>query len=136
MGINPSGLYDFAGKCAESSDEVSIRCAISRGYYAALHKAKSVLDEECEQERKNADVTGSHNVVISAYQRFGQQLVPGRTEAKQVARILKRIKDRRVDADYHLDLSIGKDQWDDMKLDVDSILEMLSILDGKVNSEQ
>lgn len=128
MGISPKCLYDFADRCAQAGDEVSVRCAVSRGYYAALHAAKSVLHDECEQERGKGDVQGSHNAVIYAYQKYGNQLLPGRTEAKQIARLLRRVKDQRVHADYDLDQNFEAVQWECVRQDVEAIMDMLKIV--------
>lgn len=132
MSITPECLYRFAQVCGDSADEVAIRSAISRGYYSVLHAAQALLPEQCEQERLAKSVNGTHNAVIFAYQKFGNQEVAGRTEARELARIIRRIKDRRVVADYELSTDVARREWEVVRRDIDIALEKMAILFEKI----
>jgi len=91
--------------------EADLRCATSRGYYAALHAADAVIPkvEGVERER----IEGSHQFIIRRAIKYSDGPNPGRLEARKIAQVLKKLKDQRVHADYDLRLDFSVRDRDD-----------------------
>ena len=89
--------------------ESDFRAAASRAYYGALHEADLVTPTQFAASASDRRSESSHRAILGGLQGWGNSLVAGRTEARQIERILKRMKARRQDADYELDTSFESD---------------------------
>ena len=113
MPVNPNDFLDIAIDYAASGDEIQLRNAVSRAYYAGyLH----VLD------RVNAagiplvgSSSGMHEKLIHTFNSNGcAKLNGGMKPPKQyeIAGLLKLTKQLRAKADYSLDSTITQDDKD------------------------
>lgn len=103
MSCTPTNLWDLAKAIGNSTGcgEAELRCATSRGYYAALHSVDAVIPAVEGVERVSAE--GSHQFIIRRARVYGDGPNPGRLEARKIVQVLKKLKDQRVHADYELD---------------------------------
>jgi hypothetical protein len=103
MAIDASQILELAEKLFDTEkNECGARSAISRAYYAALHISMEAVPDEFEINVDIANGMNSHQRVIDAMTRWGNSITPGRTNARQAARLLSRLKHARVKADYYL----------------------------------
>lgn len=116
MTVKPRDLLDQALALQSGAGEANARLAISRAYYAALHRVIEILPDE---SKKADDEGNTHARVIAAVERLAKSVTPGRQAAIQIARALRQLRRARVLADYELDqvlppteleLSIGRVQ--------------------------
>jgi len=107
MSLTPRQLFDFAAGLDPALSEAHARSAISRAYYALLHRADEVTPA---QFKRPADKGATHERVIAAVERHGNSLLPGRGCARKLMRPLHELKNLRVDADYRLELTIKEEQ--------------------------
>ena len=104
MSCSPIDLWGLASSLGSGAgcSEVELRCATSRGYYAALHTVDQAIPAVVGVERQRNE--GSHAFVIRRAHKYSQGPNPGRREAAQIVLAMKRLKDQRNHADYSLDL--------------------------------
>jgi len=107
MSSTPNEILDLACKLALSSDgtdvnEVTLRCSTSRAYYAAMHAADESLPADLSPSAAERKSKSSHQAVIDAVLKWANEIRPGRTEARTVARNLPRLRDARKRADYKI----------------------------------
>jgi uncharacterized protein (UPF0332 family) len=107
MTVKPRDLLDQAIALKSGSGEANARLAISRAYYAALHRSIEVLPD---LPPKTEDERNTHHRVIAAMERMSKTAQPGRSAAFQIARILRQLRRSRVSADYELDSNVGPDE--------------------------
>lgn len=100
MSVKPRDLLDQAVGLKSGTGEVSARAAISRAYYAALHRVGEILDESTAKED---DEGNTHLKTIAAVERLAKRVTPGRQAAIQIARVLRQLRRSRVLADYQLE---------------------------------
>lgn len=134
MSCSPTDLLGLANSIGASPgcSEVELRCATSRGYYAALHTVDETIPviEGVERQRNE----GSHAFVIRRTLKYGDGPNPGRLEAKKIAIAMKKLKDQRNDADYHLDMGYASRDKDDALARVGVILGYCSALRSAIES--
>ena len=92
------GYLDVATVLAESDDEASLRCAISRAYYAAFHAARDYI---CETDREGelSRHGGEHETVWKLIGRHGR----GNRVESRIAEAGQSLKGWRNWADYRTD---------------------------------
>lgn len=98
--IKANDIYNRAKQLAESTNETEQRECIKTLYYAVLHKIQEVCDSK-ELPRTRAINLGSHESMI---ERINVQNLPSE---KQIVTYAKKMKKKRVDADYMLSLNIN-----------------------------
>lgn len=96
------------------------RSSVSRSYYYAFHKASSYLNSL--PDIPSLDSTDSHEVIIRTL-----KARPDLRE-KEIGKILKRMKDRRVKADYR-DIYPGN-----LESDVDMNISEAKEIEAKIES--
>ena len=96
--IKASDIYNRAKQLAESTNETEQRECIKTLYYAVLHKIQEVCDSK---ELPRAANLGSHESMI---ERINVQNLPSE---KEIVAYAKKMKKKRVDADYILSLNIN-----------------------------
>lgn len=79
------------------SNEASLRAAISRAYYAALHETESTF-----APRSRIGAESSHAEIIGRAVAYGNGPNPGRTDANNIAMLLPKLRRTRNKADYEL----------------------------------
>ncbi|WP_342609235.1 hypothetical protein [Vibrio tritonius] len=93
---------------SNSSCEVEYRNVVSKSYYAMYHSVLSILNNKPPRYDKQ----GVHASLISYLQSHDikslEQYEP--TKLKALSFMLSQYKDKRVAADYCLDLTVTKDQ--------------------------
>jgi len=99
MSLTPRQLFDFAAGLDAALSEAHARSAISRAYYALMHRADEIFPAEFGRP---TDRGSTHERVIEAVERHAASLLPGRSLARQLTRALRELKNLRVDADYRL----------------------------------
>ncbi|MBI3231012.1 MAG: hypothetical protein HYZ45_12805 [Burkholderiales bacterium] len=91
MSIEPRNFLATAKRLAQTNDEADLRSA-----------AKQALPPTMQLKDASLNASSSHEAVIDAVERWSNQIAPGRTEAKKMARKLPNLKRIRVQADYKL----------------------------------
>ena len=104
MSLTPQQLFDFAAGLDAALSEAHARSAISRAYYALMHRADEIIPAELGRP---TDRGSTHERVIEAVERHGAGRLPGRSLARQLTRALRELKNQRVDADYQLHENIS-----------------------------
>ncbi|AIT22278.1 hypothetical protein BTN_2323 [Burkholderia thailandensis E254] len=102
--MSPLEFIEVARSLAMSQNsEAAMRSAVSRAYYGALHNCNECVPKDFAPKAEEFVDASSHRAIIDAMERWGRQLVPGRTEAQQAARLISKLKRLRVQADYKVD---------------------------------
>lgn len=98
MPISPSDLLRLAHELAQNAgDEVHVRSAVSRAYYAGLHAAMQTFPG-----RDRIGNESSHAEIIGRATAHGKGLNPGRSAAAQIAFKLSKLRRQRNEADYDI----------------------------------
>lgn len=98
--ISANDIYTRAKQLAKSTSEVEQRECIKTLYYAVLHKIQEVCDAKSLPKTRSVNM-GTHESMI---ERINVNNLP--TE-KQIVTYAKRMKKKRIDADYVLSLNIS-----------------------------
>ncbi|MFP4146597.1 MAG: hypothetical protein ACLFSI_02660 [Halorhodospira sp.] len=107
MPVSPNDLEAFARSLAESEPgEAGQRCAVSRLYYSAYHRALPLRDH---LEPPSRAPKGLHDALIRRLTEAHHPDISKGTRKKirAVGYALKRMKRDRVTADYFLDEEVG-----------------------------
>lgn len=96
--IQAENFLGFA-KSMPREDETADRVCISRAYYAAMHKALEYAVEN-GYKYSSKEAGGTHSNLIFYFDRVGTE------SAGMVADLLKKLKRKRIQADYDLDENI------------------------------
>ena len=133
MPIQPSDLLRLAQQLGQNTnDEVSIRSAVSRAYYAGLHAA-----EQTFPSRERMGNESSHAEIISRATIHGKGLNPGRGSAAQIAIKLGKLRRLRNDADYAIGVpSITAQDCETVLLRSQEILDLCQDVQTKVGEAQ
>ncbi|MDP3627238.1 MAG: hypothetical protein Q8S12_11615 [Hydrogenophaga sp.] len=100
MPTTPRDIFGLAERlCKEGKDEVTLRSALSRAYYAALLESEATFEQV-----QRFDQESSHAVVINSVVAYSRGANPGREDARVIAQSLPKMRRLRNDADYHLEL--------------------------------
>ena len=89
--------------------EAGRRSAVSRAYYAAMHRTKAVFGLPVME----GDSESIHKAVIRAATETGKAPGPARQEASRIASELDLLRRRRAKADYDLELDFEKVECED-----------------------
>lgn len=135
MSCSPTDLLTLANTLGsrEGCSEVELRCATSRGYYAALHTVDETIPAVLGVERQRNE--GSHAFVIRRAFMYGEGANPGRVEAKKIALAMKKLKDQRNHADYDLSQDYQTRFKDDAMARVEAILGYCSNIQNAISSQ-
>jgi len=125
MAVTPNDFHTFALATGESDDEVTVRTAISRSYYAAHHVAKAIaanLPMVVFQGKP-----GSHEQVI---QTLTKQMnsYPKAAQLRAFGYVLAQMKGNRCDADYELGIDIDRNHFQTQVDDYDNFKVKLAAL--------
>lgn len=102
MSVTPSDWLNEARRYVESSEEISLRTAVSRGYYAGYHRALEV-SLLCPNLPPSTDKTdGVHASLIRRFKLAPRKGFLGSPLAHQIAVYLMRSRALRAMADYEL----------------------------------
>lgn len=121
-----SDILKVAQELAAGADEARHRSAISRAYYAALHRTIAALPEEFAIPREQVRSGSSHEAIIQSLTQWGRSTTPGRQAARMAARHMPRLKAERKKADYFLEDTVSQAKAQDA---VEMAIEVLSQLD-------
>lgn len=136
MSTSPLNLLTLAKKLqVEASDEASLRCAVSRAYYAALLRADSTFEHH-DSDVQHSGGASSHERIIARAQLHGKGANPGRSYALNVAKLLPKMKRARVKADYELDVVFTKIECDDVVIKAESVLAFCDEIELKINQAE
>jgi hypothetical protein len=112
MGVSPDDFDDHYGRILDDyDDEISRRCAISRGYYYAFHYVRQVGSSHPEGNFSNG--YGDHKKAKQFCSRIGNS---------GLANQLNELHRRRKQADYDLDDDIDEMDVDAFRMDLDNFL--------------
>ena len=121
MPTSPSDLLALAKRLqVEDDSEVSLRCAVSRSYYAALLKADATFPQRDLKPTRAGE--SSHEKIIGRAQVHGNGVHPGRTSALTAAKLLPKLKRTRVKSDYHLDDMVSVAECNEAIIRAESIM--------------
>lgn len=96
--IQAQDFLDFA-RSLPRDNETDDRVCIGRAYYAAMHKAlEYAVESGYQYDHKEAG--GTHSNLILYFEQQGSEAL------LVVADLLKKLKRKRTQADYHLDRNI------------------------------
>jgi uncharacterized protein (UPF0332 family) len=105
VSVTPSDWLNEARRYAESAEEISLRTAVSRGYYAGYHRALEVSCL-CPNPPPFPDKTqGVHASLIRRFDSAPKSLL-GSALAREIGVYLTRGRALRVIADYKLGKTI------------------------------
>lgn len=115
MAVTPTQILALAEKLADESEacEAHARSAISRAYYAAFLAAADEITPFLESQPIRLDGEGVHSQLIgriTAYASTARVIRPGFQEAAYISKTLAKMKVRRVEADYRIDVDLDKDE--------------------------
>lgn len=104
MPTSPREILETAKHLARvEGGEAFTRSAISRAYYAALLEVEATFEKATRIGEES-----SHSVIIGGALTYGRGANPGREAATFVAKLLPRMRRERNNADYHMQLNIGR----------------------------
>lgn len=108
MSITPDDIFKTATSLATTtlgniSTEADLRSAASRAYYAALHAADLSIPDALKPSETEKGSKGSHQVIIDAIVSWSKGAYQGRSDARDMARNLTKLKRVRKKADYLID---------------------------------
>lgn len=118
MSISNQELIQYSeGLLASGPDEVALRSAVSRSYYAAYHQALDLANKlKCPQPAK--DKHGCHEKLIDRYKSMS-------TETLNISGLLQKQKIMRVVADYKLSKEFSRKE---SELHVKSCSKLIKVL--------
>lgn len=98
MPISPSDLLRLAHELAQNEgDEVHVRSAVSRAYYAGLHATEQTFAGRARMGHES-----SHAEIIGRATAHSKGVNPGRSAAAQIAFKLSKLRRLRNAADYDI----------------------------------
>lgn len=109
MPITPKQILDFAERCSKNNQEVDLRNAIARAYYAAYHRVLSSLKNAPSSKGASAHQALIEYLTTDAY-KHEESL--NEKDSRSLGYILLSLKMRRGDSDYSLDKSVTQNQAD------------------------
>lgn len=110
MSIDCSSILSLAQELAAQEGETHLRSAVSRAYYASLHRVEMALPQRFEVSDEDRKGRSSHESVIQALVAWGKSIAPGRQNARVAALKMPRLKAARLKADYYLDETVTKEE--------------------------
>lgn len=117
MAVTPAQILALAGKLAAEAEEqeceAHARSAVSRAYYAAFLAVGDDISPYLESQTIRLDGEGVHSQLIgriTAYASTAKAVRPGFQEAAYISKTLAKMKARRVEADYRLDVDLDTDE--------------------------
>lgn len=101
MSASPLDLLSLAKNLqASANNEAALRCAVSRAYYAALHRVAEVFESRDLSDQRARE--SSHVEIVSRAEIYAKGPHPGRQCAGEIAKMWPKFKRLRVTADYEL----------------------------------
>jgi uncharacterized protein (UPF0332 family) len=104
VSVTPEDWLNEARRHAGGPDEISLRTAISRGYYAGYHQALTV-SHWCPRSPSSNQDQGVHAALIGRFNSVSKNL-PGSTSARSIATYLSKSRAFRRTADYELNATV------------------------------
>jgi uncharacterized protein (UPF0332 family) len=83
--------------------ESDLHSAASRAYYAALHASAQSLPQQFQPTSESLYSKSSPNAILAAVLSWANSTTSGRAEARQISRLLPKLKALRKKADYELE---------------------------------
>lgn len=106
MSVTPADWLNEARRHADCPDEISLRTAVSRGYYAAYHRALEV-SFLCPNSPPAPDKNeGVHAALIRRFKSVPSKGFAGSTLAREIGARLAQSRALRVIADYELNKTV------------------------------
>ncbi|MBC2680626.1 hypothetical protein [Pseudomonas baltica] len=118
MSVSAEDFLSQSGTLCESADEIAFRSSISRGYYAAYHKAEIAAQDLQLPVIKRVD-GGVHEQLIRRFEGVGPGL-------RKIARRLRDRKRLRAMADYQLSEEVSREE---AQLNLLEVTRLMSDLD-------
>jgi uncharacterized protein (UPF0332 family) len=108
MSVEPGDFLREAREQAVRAEEISLRTAVNRGYYAAYHLALSI-SHHCPAAPPLAEGKGEgdHQRLIRLFRSVPHKGFQGASLARQIGALLAQGRELRVKADYHLNQSVS-----------------------------
>lgn len=106
--ITPEDIAKLARNLAgQLADETRVRCAIGRSYYAAFHYCRCAAGNWCDPLPPNEKQgRGEHEKLYARLQ--GHSKISGLDAGlRTIAEQAKKLRNLRVDADYHLNKTMN-----------------------------
>lgn len=139
--LTPNDLLEHANRAyqANVAREEWARAGVSRLYYACYHFCKQAATMWCSSLPDHLAETGEHQKLIRRLKTQGKDSTI-KSHLTNLANILGKALDERVNADYYLDRAVGQDQYAkslrygrEIKLKVDEIQQILNQRDVESN---
>ena len=134
MSIAPCKILTVAKNSnLDAGCEATIRTAVSRAYYAALHQACNQFTPQGWLPPKGAS---SHVSIIDEVLSYSRGLNPGCVEAAQIAKLLFTLKNARKKSDYHLASNVSKtDALDSIKRS-ERVFELCAYVEKRITAQK
>ncbi|QNP59469.1 hypothetical protein [Paenacidovorax monticola] len=115
MAVTPAQILALAEKLAADSEgcEAHVRSAVSRAYYAAFLAVADEITPYLDSQTIRLNGEGTHSQLIgqiTAYASTARVIRPGYQEAAYISKTLAKMKLKRVEADYRIDVDLDKDE--------------------------
>lgn len=117
MAITPAQILALAEQLAAEAEaqacEAHARSAVSRAYYAAFLAVADDISPYLESQTVRLEGEGTHSQLIgriTAYASTAKAVRPGFQEAAYISKALAKMKIKRVDADYRLDIDLDAEE--------------------------
>ncbi|CAN7505314.1 hypothetical protein LJR038_000679 [Acidovorax sp. LjRoot38] len=117
MAVTPTQILALAEKLAAEAEaqacEAHARSAVSRAYYAAFLAVADEISPYLESQTTRLDGEGLHSQLIgriTAYASTAKVIRPGFQDAAYISKTLAKMKAKRVEADYRLDVDLESDE--------------------------
>lgn len=127
MSVSPTAFLEEARRHAGRDDEIGLRTAVSRAYYAAYHNALAV-SHECPDPppRSNPEGEGMHARLIRRFTGVPRKGFKGAALAKQIGFNLGQARALRVRADYELNKTVNAN---DARRQIDSAEKIATLIE-------
>lgn len=109
MAVDCNGILKLAIDGMVDADcETKFRNFIGRAYYASYHRAKEFHENLPDQGLHHTEQVGAHRRLSFALENPTVSDRDLHKKSKQLGYICRDLHAKRVDADYHIDIDIGK----------------------------
>lgn len=110
MSVEPGDFLQEAQQHAARAEEIGLRTAINRGYYAAYHLALSI-SHDCPAAPllPEGKGEGDHQRLIRQLRSVPRKGFHGASEARQIGALLAQGRELRIKADYQIAQTVTVD---------------------------
>lgn len=125
MSVRPIDLIRLSQQLSTSTelgDECLRRCVVSRAYYAALHAVDTTFTKRDPSARVNGE--SSHAEIIGRAVARGNQVAPGRGNARTIANMVSRLRRFRNAADYRIEDAFDEREYSDVVVRAQKVLDL------------